>query len=354
MYKITRDSQALLDAYYNRYSVAVSDKMNAVISGEKISDTLGRGAKAIEVSYKAVVGGATHKFLSKYVQPDNLRKLLCGSYDELVKIVEEVKIMLPDSEMWYNKVTKEKYKAGNYQKQTHGKDADGRIVIDHFNELMRWIFVDGLYEEVLCKKDFIAGLDLDVCPYCGRVPIDSATVGSRTSTPPIDHYLPKSHYPFLAMSFHNLIPCCHYCNDMSAKGNNDPIFPNTYLENPYVFDESHIWFVGTFPKNFITDRKSFKVKFDSISEDLKTGYKVWLKLEGHYCRRTSEARGVFDKFREWSKPTVEFVHRLGAIGYDDKKSYLNLQLGMSNEPSEESCYKFKRDLFRQLCREYRI
>lgn len=351
MYKITKDSQVLLDAYYNKYSTAVADKMNAVINGVSISDKLGK-TKAIQVSYKAVAGGATHDFLCKYVQPQNLRKLLCGTYEELIEIVEEVKTMFLDTEVWYNKATKEKYVAGHYKNQTHGKDADGRVVIDHFNEIMRWIFADGLYGEVLNKKDFILGLDLGVCPYCGRVSIDSATAGSRTSTPPIDHYLPKSHYPFLAMSFHNLVPCCHFCNDMSAKGNNDPISPNIYLENPYIFDDTHVWFVCKLPENFIEDKKGFKVKLDSLSDDLKVGYRDWLKLEKHYNRRISEARDVFDKFSHWSKPTVEFVHNLGVIGYDDKKSYVNLQLGIYSEPSEELCYKFKRDLFKQLCRDY--
>jgi len=28
-----------------------------------------------------------------------------------------------------------------------------------------------------------------------------------------DHYLPKAHYPFLAVDFNNLIPCCDVCNE---------------------------------------------------------------------------------------------------------------------------------------------
>ncbi|MFT7009533.1 MAG: hypothetical protein ACJAXJ_004082 [Colwellia sp.] len=35
-----------------------------------------------------------------------------------------------------------------------------------------------------------------------------------------DHYLPKKHYPFLAVDFDNLIPCCQKCNE-KAKGESD-------------------------------------------------------------------------------------------------------------------------------------
>lgn len=35
-----------------------------------------------------------------------------------------------------------------------------------------------------------------------------------------DHYLPKKHYPFLAVDFNNLVPCCQKCNE-KAKGELD-------------------------------------------------------------------------------------------------------------------------------------
>lgn len=46
----------------------------------------------------------------------------------------------------------------------------------------------------------------------------------------LDHYFPKSVYPYLSLSYHNLIPCCSSCN--MSKSNK----PFTLLENihPYV------------------------------------------------------------------------------------------------------------------------
>jgi hypothetical protein len=42
-----------------------------------------------------------------------------------------------------------------------------------------------------------------------------------------DHFLPKKHYPFLAVDFDNLIPCCQICNE-KAKGELDVLeYENT-------------------------------------------------------------------------------------------------------------------------------
>ncbi len=38
-----------------------------------------------------------------------------------------------------------------------------------------------------------------------------------------DHYLPKKYYPFLAVDFNNLVPCCQKCNE-KAKGELDVLY----------------------------------------------------------------------------------------------------------------------------------
>lgn len=51
-----------------------------------------------------------------------------------------------------------------------------------------------------------------------------------------DHYLPKKHYPFLAVDFNNLVPCCQKCNE-KAKGELDVLHCDgvrTLAFNPYT------------------------------------------------------------------------------------------------------------------------
>ena len=74
---------------------------------------------------------------------------------------------------------------------------------------------------------FVKELGLNSCPYCNRnytFVVDSENGKLR---PEIDHFYPKSIYPFLAMSFFNLIPSCSICNHTKS----DMIKEN--LENPY-------------------------------------------------------------------------------------------------------------------------
>ncbi|POA54811.1 hypothetical protein C1889_14850 [Pseudomonas sp. FW507-12TSA] len=69
---------------------------------------------------------------------------------------------------------------------------------------------------------------LRICPYCHLNHVNyhgqatsKATPKKLEMRPPLDHFLPKSIYPYLAVSLHNLVPSCHQCNS-SIKGDEVP------------------------------------------------------------------------------------------------------------------------------------
>lgn len=72
----------------------------------------------------------------------------------------------------------------------------------------------------------VGSYSLRICPYChlhhvnyhGQKAGDPKKLELR---PPLDHFLPKSIYPYLAVSLYNLVPSCHQCNS-SIKGDEDP------------------------------------------------------------------------------------------------------------------------------------
>lgn len=79
---------------------------------------------------------------------------------------------------------------------------------------------------------FTKVLNINCCPYCNRNYI--TTIGSDESKfvrPDIDHFLPKYEYPYLRLSFYNLVPSCVICN-RNAKGS-EPTSLN-YNIHPYV------------------------------------------------------------------------------------------------------------------------
>jgi len=74
--------------------------------------------------------------------------------------------------------------------------------------------------------ELIRKLNIIVCPYCNRNTIYNLKYSNKR-TSELDHFYPKSRYPFLAISFYNLVPSCKICNHI--KSDNDD---NAYI-NPY-------------------------------------------------------------------------------------------------------------------------
>lgn len=82
----------------------------------------------------------------------------------------------------------------------------------------------------LCNR-----LKISICPYCNRQYVfttfkeDMDGKEKWVSRPQLDHYYPKSIYPFLSCSFYNLIPSCPICNMGKNDNDKETIYP--YLES---------------------------------------------------------------------------------------------------------------------------
>lgn len=55
-------------------------------------------------------------------------------------------------------------------------------------------------------------INLKTCPYCNRIKL--VCDPEKKIRPEYDHYYPQSQYPYFSISFFNLIPCCHTCNNL--------------------------------------------------------------------------------------------------------------------------------------------
>ncbi|MDR0894231.1 MAG: hypothetical protein LBN06_02865 [Prevotellaceae bacterium] len=91
----------------------------------------------------------------------------------------------------------------------------------------------------------IAGwIGQNTCVYCNRqyiFMIKGKLGGYKVTRPEFDHYLPKSKYPFFALSLYNLIPSCHICNS-SCKGTKE--LPE--IMNPYLTEGDRDYFKFTY------------------------------------------------------------------------------------------------------------
>lgn len=77
-------------------------------------------------------------------------------------------------------------------------------------ELLDQIFRYDTYSKRKITIVILRKMNITVCPYCNRQYV--FTVQSGKVRAQLDHYYPKSRYPYLALSLYNMIPCCSICN----------------------------------------------------------------------------------------------------------------------------------------------
>ncbi|MFP7486472.1 hypothetical protein SFC65_20100 [Priestia filamentosa] len=127
--------------------------------------------------------------------------------------------------------------------------------------------------------ELVSLLEVNVCPYCNRsytATLRKESKDGKKTRPQLDHYYPKSRYPYLSLSFSNLIPSCSVCNS-SLKGTID--FFEEEAIHPY---EEEFLNVATFRTDFdksdpynykylLGTSKKFKIDFDinTTDENLK-------------------------------------------------------------------------------------
>lgn len=117
-------------------------------------------------------------------------------------------------------------------------------------------------------------LNVTVCPYCNRNYINTSYNDHGKTRPELDHFFPKSKYPFLSISIYNLIPSCHICNS-SLKGAKD-----FYLEphlHPFIEGKSddfqfEIKYRADVIEEIVADVESFEIVVTTLTDDadLKT------------------------------------------------------------------------------------
>jgi len=106
-----------------------------------------------------------------------------------------------------------------------GKPAYLQNRIDHYETNFTLLLTDNFRKELLEKVFFYSNykkweayklaedLSTNVCPYCNRQYIFTLS-GNATGNlrPQFDHFFDKATYPYLSMSFYNLVPSCAICN----------------------------------------------------------------------------------------------------------------------------------------------
>ena len=188
-----------------------------------------------------------------------------------------------------------------------------------------------LIVEAMCYNDvqkteirpYMKRMGLNTCVYCNAS--YAVATDDRKATFQVDHYLPKSKYPFLCISFFNLYPTCMHCNQIKSK-------ETTYNFCLYTKDPKELN-----PFKFSIDDKSI-IKY-LLSNDFEL-LKVNLKSD----TLTKEAEEHFNFFHlgglysQFSDEIEEIVWK--AKIYNE--SYRNQLLAVYKKKFPFNMYAFKR------------
>jgi len=105
-------------------------------------------------------------------------------------------------------------------------------------------------------------IGITVCPYCNRTYTFIVGNDSKKGTRfEYDHFFAKSNFPYLALSFFNLVPSCHVCNS-NFKG--DKKFDLEKNIHPYVegFGDNIVFSIKPNNIGFINGKaNSYRVRF---------------------------------------------------------------------------------------------
>ncbi len=153
-------------------------------------------------------------------------------------------------------------------------------------------------------------LDIFTCPYCNENFIyyfnykEGASTIRRTFD--WDHIYSQTNYPFLAVSFFNLVPCCKLCNQLKLDKNFEYFNPHIDVDINAVYS-FHLNPIGA---GFITDNKQIQLQIIYKKVNFKNEVKLTADTVGLLSRMQCHKeliKDVLNKQRIYPNPYLQYV-----------------------------------------------
>ena len=177
----------------------------------------------------------------------NLKRVIIGRPSVLEQIILEIEFQFPA--LSFSRLTPQNQLASS---------ATGIKVLEVFD-------YTNLYRAKQYCHDTYAKLKISSCPYCNegvaKVDLFQGRVNLREMlNHQLDHFFSQVRYPYLSLSFFNLIPSCYHCNSV-LKGTTN-LHTNTHI-NPYdnsVDDNFEFFIEDILPDNETDVKVDFRQK----------------------------------------------------------------------------------------------
>ena len=332
MYKIEMPRHGEDVAYAKAYATKLIPLIEDYLNNGKVLEVAvkNRGTVHVAVGKNTL----TRSFLQKLSNITFLEKYLLMKPTTQVKLIQRLEATKYPDELIFSSIT-----AGRCDK--HKMLAFPTF--DHFNKIMYDIFVNSMYDGkgTFDKRAFIINSGLRVCPYCGMEIIKPT---NRTKKQ-IDHFFPKSKYPFLALSYYNLIPSCDTCNESPCKGAKDPLLltKNERIMHPYYFKEDRIRFHLQINGADLYVDNNFQIKVGFSAKEERDGYDEFFDMIARYELHNIEAAQDYRKLLD-----IKALPFYTNLGIADVRQHLFAYGKGTDNPQSQQFYKMRNDIFKQF------
>lgn len=150
-----------------------------------------------------------------------------------------------------------------------------------------------------CRNKLLYYMDVKVCPYCNKHYIENYIQSSnqKKSSAELDHYYPKSLYPYLALSIYNFIPSCSFCNGILKK--NKDFFKQEHLYPiKEGFDDNAHFIIDYFNKNSNIDTLLGKNNNFNINIEINTSDEAQ-KIKIENSKETFQLKDRYSEEKEF-------------------------------------------------------
>lgn len=281
------------------------------------------------------------RFFQNFISSSNrLEKILVGSPNDLLIINDDFKSLVDNHfgiNVYDEYIELSVNDRSNYDLQS----------VHHFFHDISTIFNYGRLakDKYYSSYRLTENLGVRTCVYCNRTYAITyrKNNGGRLMNPQLDHWFPKSDFPLLQISFHNLIPSCEVCN---SRVKNDVHFNLTEHYHPYQAKEEqiHIKYRPIF------DNK-IKIYFskDSDTAIKKTCEEMF--IDQMYEAHKEELEDLIMISEKYSKSYIDILKNTFPSTHLSDKQIYRLVFGVEFDKKDfhkRPMSKFKYDILKEL------
>ncbi|MCM1044067.1 MAG: hypothetical protein NC417_01015 [Candidatus Gastranaerophilales bacterium] len=175
------------------------------------------------------------------------------------------------------------------------------------------------------------------CPYCHRQYITPMYSEEKKVRADLDHFYPRSKYPYFSMSIYNLIPCCKFCNS-SLKGKNEFQLED---KSPYEVSLDEM-------ARFRYDRASTsKIHLEERKPEIRP-YAEMFQLELLYDSHENIANEIYEQSQRYNSQWVEDFLQSKSLTRKELYQLILGKVSVEKDILKEPLNKLKRDIIRDI------